>query len=187
MLHRLELSGDADSENNHGGSSRTYILHRTGRTQEDDQLLREGREWADPTGRQGWIDPTRAGLLDEDSAPAVDRGDGSDDLQWLDLRSSASACHPIKVAHPLMLRAIAAAKKKNDQIDASKIADRLRCDFLPECHMMPATIGDRRRTLRYRQLLVRQMVQMKNRVSGTADGDRCGVQQATTAQGELFS
>ena len=95
MLHRLELSGDADSENNHGGSSRTYILHRTGRTQEDDQLLREGREWADPTGRQGWIDPMRAGLLDEDSAPAVDRGDGSDDLQRLDLRSSASACHPI--------------------------------------------------------------------------------------------
>ena len=39
----------------------------------------------------------------------------------------------IKVAHPLMLRAIAAAKKKNDQIDASKIADCLRCDFLPEC------------------------------------------------------
>jgi len=37
----------------------------------------------------------------------------------------------IKVAHPLMLRAIAAAKKKNDQIDASKIADCLRCDFLP--------------------------------------------------------
>jgi transposase len=72
----------------------------------------------------------------------------------------------IKVAHPLMLRAIAAAKKKNDQIDASKIADCLRCDFLPECHMMPSAIRDRRRTLRYRHLLVRQMVQMKNRVSG---------------------
>ena len=72
----------------------------------------------------------------------------------------------IKVAHPLMLRAIAAAKKKNDQIDASKIADCLRCDFLPECHMMPAAIRGRRRTLRYRHLLVRQMVQRKNRVSG---------------------
>src|SRR6202795_399198 len=72
----------------------------------------------------------------------------------------------IKVAHPLMLRAIAAAKKKNDQIDAGKLADCLRCDFLPECHMMPAEIRDRRRTLRYRHLLVRQMVQMKNRVSG---------------------
>jgi transposase len=72
----------------------------------------------------------------------------------------------IKVAHPLMLRVIAAAKKKNDRIDASKIADCLRCDFLPECHMASTAIRDRRRTLRYRSLLVRQMVQMKNRVSG---------------------
>ena len=72
----------------------------------------------------------------------------------------------VKVAHPLMLRAIAAAKKKNDRIDASKIADCLRCDFLPECHMASTQIRDRRRTLRYRHLLVRQMVQMKNRVSG---------------------
>jgi transposase len=39
----------------------------------------------------------------------------------------------VKVAHPLMLRAIAASKKKNDRVDASKIADCLRCDFLPEC------------------------------------------------------
>ena len=72
----------------------------------------------------------------------------------------------VKVAHPLMLRAIALAKKKNDRIDASKIADCLRCDFLPECHMASTAIRDRRRTLRYRRLLVRQMVQMKNRVSG---------------------
>jgi len=72
----------------------------------------------------------------------------------------------IKVAHPLMLRAIAAAKKKNDRIDAGKIADCLRCDFLPECHMPSTEIRDRRRTLRYRHLLVRQMRQMKNRVSG---------------------
>jgi transposase len=72
----------------------------------------------------------------------------------------------VKVAHPLMLRAIALAKKKNDRIDASKIADCLRCDFLPECHMASTAIRDRRRTLRYRHLLVRQMVQMKNRVSG---------------------
>jgi hypothetical protein len=32
----------------------------------------------------------------------------------------------LKVAHPLMLRAIAAAKKKNDRIDAKKISDCLR-------------------------------------------------------------
>jgi transposase len=72
----------------------------------------------------------------------------------------------VKVAHPLMLRAIAASKKKNDRIDAGKIADCLRCDFLPECHMASTEIRDRRRTLRYRHLVVRQMVQMKNRISG---------------------
>src|SRR5215510_7654287 len=72
----------------------------------------------------------------------------------------------IKVVHPLMLRAIAVAKKKNDRIDAGKIADCLRCDFLPECHMASTEIRDRRCILRYRHLLVRQMVQMKNRISG---------------------
>ena len=72
----------------------------------------------------------------------------------------------VKVAHPVMLRAIALAKKKNDRLDAAKIADCLRCDLLPECHMVSSEIRDRRRTLRYRHLLVRQMVQMKNRVSG---------------------
>jgi transposase len=71
----------------------------------------------------------------------------------------------LKVAHPLMLRAIAAAKKKNDRIDANKICDCLRCDFLPECYMAPTAIRERRRTLRYRNLLVRQMVQMKIKTS----------------------
>ena len=66
----------------------------------------------------------------------------------------------LKVAHPLMLRAIAAAKKKNDRIDANKICDCLRCDFLPECYMAATAIRERRRSLRYRNLLVRQMVQM---------------------------
>src|SRR5271166_1075846 len=71
----------------------------------------------------------------------------------------------LKVAHPLMLRAIAAAKKKNDRIDARKICDCLRCDFLPECYMASTAIRERRRTLRYRNLLVRQMVQMKIKIS----------------------
>src|SRR5690242_10234377 len=83
---------------------------------------------------------------------------------WIsdDLKPHAAA---LKVAHPLMLRAIAAAKKKNDRIDANKICDCLRCDFLPECHMASREIRDRRRVLRYRNLVVKQAVQMKNRVS----------------------
>jgi hypothetical protein len=34
-----------------------------------------------------------------------------------------------------MLRAIAAAKKKNDLIDPHKVVERLRCEFLPEGRM----------------------------------------------------
>jgi len=72
----------------------------------------------------------------------------------------------LKVAHPAMLRAIAASKKKNDRVDARKIADLLRCDLLPECYRAPQAFRERRRTLRYRHLLVRQSVQMKNRLAG---------------------
>src|SRR5260370_12467563 len=72
----------------------------------------------------------------------------------------------LKVAHPLMLRAIAAAKKKNDRIDANKIADGLRCDFLPECYMASTEIRERRRPLRDRTLLVVQAVQLTNQSSG---------------------
>ncbi|HEX4770504.1 MAG TPA: IS110 family transposase [Bryobacteraceae bacterium] len=91
----------------------------------------------------------------------------------------------VKVAHPLMLRAIAALKK-NDTIDAGKIADCLRCDFLPECHMVSAQIRDRRRTLRYRHLLVRQMVQMKNRVSGLLLETGSDSQPTAVAQVKYF-
>src|ERR1700719_4058973 len=84
----------------------------------------------------------------------------------------------LKVAHPLMLRAIAAAKKKNDRIDADKICDCLRCDFLPEWYMLPTAIRERRRTLRYRNLLIRQMVQMKIKDQYAADGSGGELQQA---------
>ena len=38
---------------------RRYVLHRTGCSQEDDQLLREGCNWSCAPGRQDRIDPAR--------------------------------------------------------------------------------------------------------------------------------
>jgi transposase len=90
----------------------------------------------------------------------------------------------LKVAHPLMLRAIAAAKKKNDRVDAEKICDCLRCDFLPECYMASTAIRERRRTLRYRNLLVRQMVQMGRDRSTSALYNRLSVSRR---QGEIVA
>jgi len=72
----------------------------------------------------------------------------------------------LKVAHPEMLKAITAAKKKNDRADAEKIADLLRVNLLPECTMMPRELRELRRILRYRNMVVRTAVKMKNKISG---------------------
>ena len=72
----------------------------------------------------------------------------------------------LKVAHPEMLKAITAAKKKNDRADAEKIADLLRVNLLPECHMIPEEIRELRRILRYRNHIVRTAVTMQNKMSG---------------------
>jgi transposase len=123
----------------------SYI--RTGCSQEDDQLWREGRGSSRASGRK--IGSTRRELevwiktLPEPWTIAMEAtiftGRIYDQL--------LPHAEKVKVARPLMLRAIAAAKKKNDRIDAGKIADCLRCDFLPECHMVFTEIRDRRRTL----------------------------------------
>ena len=65
-----------------------------------------------------------------------------------------------------MLKAITAAKKKNDQADAEKITDLLRVNLLPECAMLPQEIRELRRILRYRNHLVRTAVNMHNKMSG---------------------
>lgn len=74
--------------------------------------------------------------------------------------------HAIKVAHPEMLKAITAAKKKNDRSDAERISDLLRVDMLPECYMAPTQLRELRRILRYRNYIVRTAVKEKNKISG---------------------
>ncbi len=72
----------------------------------------------------------------------------------------------LKVAHPEMLKAITAAKKKNDRADADKIADLLRVNLLPECTMLPEEIRELRRILRYLNHVVQTAVKMQNKMSG---------------------
>ena len=72
----------------------------------------------------------------------------------------------LHVAHPAMLKAIACAKKKNDRLDAEKVCDLLRCDLLPRCYLAPPPMRELRRVLRYRNLLVREAVRMKTKISG---------------------
>ena len=72
----------------------------------------------------------------------------------------------LQMGHPAMMKAIGASKKKNDKIDARKIADLVRCDLLPACYVAPPEIRELRRILRYRSLVVGQATRMKNKMSG---------------------
>ena len=74
--------------------------------------------------------------------------------------------HRLKVANPSMLKAIIASKKKSDRIDSRMIADLLRCGLLPEVVMDSSEIRELRMALRFRNLMVRMAVRMKNRMSG---------------------
>lgn len=72
----------------------------------------------------------------------------------------------LQVAHPEMLKAISAAKKKNDRADAEMICDLLRVNLVPRCHMMPSEIRELRRILRYRNHVVRMAVTTQNKMNG---------------------
>jgi len=72
----------------------------------------------------------------------------------------------LQMGHPALMKAIGASKKKNDKLDARKIADLVRCNLLPACYVASAEIRELRRMLRYRNLVVAQATRLKNKVSG---------------------
>ena len=76
---------------------RDYVLHRTGRTQEDDQLLREGRGWLCAPGRQDWLEPTRARCVAQNASSTSDDGDGSDDLHDSSRQSPVTPARPKQI------------------------------------------------------------------------------------------
>ena len=166
MLQKAELSGEADSENYLGGSSET--MYYIGLDVHKRTISYCVKDAAGRVHQEGKIGSTRRELdcwMRTMPQPRMIAMEATIFTGWIYDHLLPHA-EKVKVAHPLMLRAIAAAKKKNDKIDAGKIADCLRCNFLPECHMASTEIRNRRRTLRYRNLVIKQMVQMKNRVSG---------------------
>jgi transposase len=70
----------------------------------------------------------------------------------------------LQVGHPARLKAL--SKNKNDRIDAEMLANLLRADLFPSCHMSSPQVRELRRVLRYRNFLVIQATRMKNRASG---------------------
>jgi len=68
------------------------------------------------------------------------------------------------LAHPLQVRAIAAAKVKTDKIDATILAQLLRGDLIPRAYLAPPEVRELRDLLRLRASLVRLSTAAKNKV-----------------------
>lgn len=73
------------------------------------------------------------------------------------------------LANPFKVKAIAEARIKTDKIDANILADLLRADLIPSCHIAPREVRDRRGVLRERMFFVRLRTMTKNRISTIFD------------------
>jgi transposase len=72
--------------------------------------------------------------------------------------------YDVKIAHPLMVKAIAYAKVKNDKVDARMLADLLRSDMIPECYIPGIETRELRDLARRRHYFVSTRTMFKNKI-----------------------
>ncbi len=70
----------------------------------------------------------------------------------------------VELAHPQQVRAIAAARIKNDRIDATILAHLARTNLLPTAYAAKLPTRELRDTTRHRSKLVRERTRHKNRI-----------------------
>lgn len=72
----------------------------------------------------------------------------------------------VTLAHPLRVKAIAAAKIKTDKIDAQTLAHLLRANLIPTAYHAPKQVRDWKELSRGRGSLVNLRTQVKNKIHG---------------------
>ena len=76
---------------------------------------------------------------------------------------------PVTLANPFKTKAIASARVKTDKIDARILADLLRADLIPACHMPDRSIRMQKKILRRKSSLVIERTRTSNRLSALLD------------------
>jgi transposase len=74
--------------------------------------------------------------------------------------------HHVAVAHPGKLRLIYGSKRKNDRVDAGKLAKLLLLDMVPPVHVPHVDVRAWRSLIVFRQRVLQQVVRAKNQVRG---------------------
>ena len=70
----------------------------------------------------------------------------------------------VHLAHPMRVKAIAAARIKTDKIDAGVLADLLRSNLLPEAYFSPIEVRGWKEQCRFRASLINLRAQVKNKI-----------------------
>lgn len=79
-------------------------------------------------------------------------------------RAARSEAERIVMVHPQRVKAIAAARLKNDRVDSATLAHLSRCDLLPEAWMADEATQQLRLRVRLRIALGRQRARAKNQL-----------------------
>src|SRR4051812_23893824 len=74
--------------------------------------------------------------------------------------------HHVAVAHPGKLRLIYGSKRKNDRVDAQKLAKLLLLDMVPPVHVPSVDVRAWRSLIVLRQRVLQQVVRAKNQIRG---------------------
>jgi len=76
----------------------------------------------------------------------------------------------VAVAHPGQLRLIYRSKRKNDRVDAAKLAKLLYLDLVPQVHVPRADVRAWRALITYRHKLISKRVAVKNQIRALLRG-----------------
>lgn len=101
------------------------------------------------------------------------------------IEAEVSAIH---LVHPQRVKAIAAAKLKNDRVDSATLAHLLRCGLLPEAWRADGETRERRQRVRLRIALGQHRAAMKNQVHAILhqQGQRAAVSDVFGKKGQQW-
>jgi len=124
-------------------------------------LNNDGKKIRTCSGRGSWDD--LLGQLAEINRPFSICYEASTGYGYLYDRLCSITTH-IEVAHPGHLRLIFRARKKNDRVDALKLAKLLYLNEVPPVYVPSAAIREWRQLILHRQSIVQTLVRTKNQI-----------------------
>jgi len=93
----------------------------------------------------------------------------------------------MKIAHPLLVKAIAKAKIKTDKRDSLTLANLLRMNYIPEVFQRSNENRQAQRVLRHRSAYVQMRTRIKNRIRALLAQQREDVRQMGAMENNLFN